>query len=295
LGKSSKSPTISSILLREEQYAGGVLAIANHVEQFAGSVDLITCLGAHDERRAMIEEKLAPGVERHFFVRPDGPTPIKRRYLDHYLNIKLFEVTFMNESPVSGALEAQVIARLNERLPHCDLVMVADFGHGMLSKGIIDVLQKSGRYLVVNAQTNSNNYGFNYITKYTRTDYISIDEAELRLPFGAKNDPLEGLIDRLQDITHANEVQITLGQRGSIYRRGNKQWRTPAFATSVKDSVGAGDAVLSITALCARQGLDPAVIGLVGNCTGALAVEIIGNEHPVYKKDLLKFVKHLLK
>jgi sugar/nucleoside kinase (ribokinase family) len=173
--------------------------------------------------------------------------------------------------------------------------MVADFGHGMLSNGIIDVLQKSGKYLVVNAQTNSNNYGYNYITKYTRTDYISIDEAELRLPFGAKNDPLEGLIDRLQDITHANEVQITLGQRGSIYRRGSEQWRTPAFATSVKDSVGAGDAVLSITALCARQGLDPAVIGLVGNCTGALAVEIIGNKHPVYKKDLLKFVKHLLK
>ncbi|MEO8732774.1 MAG: PfkB family carbohydrate kinase, partial [Flavobacteriales bacterium] len=295
LGKSSKSPTISSILLREEQYAGGVLAIANHVEQYAGSVDLITCLGAQDERRAMIEEKLAPGVERHFFVRPDGPTPIKRRYLDHYLNIKLFEVTFMNESPIAGELEAQVIARLNERLPHCDLVMVADFGHGMLSKGIIDVLQKSGKYLVVNAQTNSNNYGYNYITKYTRTDYISIDEAELRLPFGAKNDPLEGLIDRLQDITHANEVQITLGQRGSIYRRGSKQWRTPAFATSVKDSVGAGDAVLSVTALCAKQGLDPAIIGLVGNCTGALAVEIIGNEHPVYKKDLLKFVKHLLK
>jgi rfaE bifunctional protein nucleotidyltransferase chain/domain len=295
LGKSSKSPTISSILLREEQYAGGVLAIANHLEQFAGSVDLITCLGAKDERRAMIEEKLAPGVERHFFVRPDGPTPIKRRYLDHYLNIKLFEVTFMNEEPVSGALEAEVVARLNERLPHCDMVVVADFGHGMLSPGIIDMLQKSGKYLVVNAQTNSNNYGFNYITKYTRTDYISIDEAELRLPFGAKREALDGLIDRLQEITHAHDVQITLGQRGSIYRRGKEQVHTPAFATSVKDSVGAGDAVLSVTALCTKQGLDPAIIGLVGNCTGALAVEIIGNEHPVYKKDLLKFVKHLLK
>ncbi|HRH38078.1 MAG TPA: PfkB family carbohydrate kinase, partial [Flavobacteriales bacterium] len=295
LGKSSKSPTISSILLREEAYAGGVLAIANHMEQFAGSVDLVTCLGAKDDRRAMIEEKLSPGVERNFFVRADGPTPIKRRYLDHYLNIKLFEVTFMNDEPISGSLEAEVIASLKKKLDACDMVVVADFGHGMLSPGIIDVLQKSGKYLVVNAQTNSNNYGFNYITKYARTDYISIDEAELRLPFGAKNDALDGLIDRLQDITHADEVQITLGQRGSIYRRGKEQWLTPAFATRVKDSVGAGDAVLSVTALCAKAGLDPAVIGFVGNCTGSLAVEIIGNEHPVYKKDLLKFVKHLLK
>jgi rfaE bifunctional protein nucleotidyltransferase chain/domain len=295
LGKSSKSPTISSILLREEQYAGGVLAIANHLDQFAGHVELVTCLGSTDERREMIEEKLSPGVERYFFVRNDGPTPIKRRYLDHYLNIKLFEVTFMNEEPVAGALEAQVIGRLKERLPHCDMVVVADFGHGMLSPGIIDMLQKSGKYLVVNAQTNSNNYGFNYITKYSRTDYISIDEAELRLPFGAKREALDVLIDKLQGITHAKDVQITLGQRGSIFRRNKEQVLTPAFATSVKDSVGAGDAVLSVTALCARKGLDPEVIGLLGNCTGALAVEIIGNEHPVYKKDLLKFVQHLLK
>ena len=201
----------------------------------------------------------------------------------------------MNDEPISGALEAEVIASLKKKIDACDMVVVADFGHGMLSPGIIDVLQKSGKYMVVNAQTNSNNYGFNYITKYTRTDYISIDEAELRLPFGAKNDPLDGLIDRLQAITHAGEVQITLGQRGSIYRRGKEQWLTPAFATRVKDSVGAGDAVLSVTALCARAGLDPAITGFVGNCTGSLAVEIIGNEHPVYKKDLLKFVKHLLK
>jgi bifunctional ADP-heptose synthase (sugar kinase/adenylyltransferase) len=295
LGKSSKSPTISSIFLREEAYAGGVLAIANHLEQFAGSVDLVTCLGAKDERRALIEEKLSPGVERTFFVRSDGPTPIKRRYLDHYLSIKLFEVTFMNDEPLSGPVEGEVMAALERKLPACDLVVIADFGHGMLSPAIIDLLQKSGKFLVVNAQTNSNNYGYNYITKYTRADYISIDEAELRLPFGAKREPLEGLVDRLQAITHADQLQITLGQKGSLYRKGRDQFMTPAFATRIKDSVGAGDAVLSVTALCARAGMDPAVIGLVGNCTGALAVEIIGNEHPVYKKDLLKFVKHLLK
>jgi hypothetical protein len=37
------------------------------------------------------------------------------------------------------------------------------------------------------------------------------------------------------------------------------------------------------------------LIPFIGNCMGALAVEIIGNEHPVYKKDLTKFIKHFLK
>ncbi|MGL4599335.1 MAG: PfkB family carbohydrate kinase, partial [Bacteroidia bacterium] len=225
----------------------------------------------------------------------DGPTPTKRRYLDVYLNIKLFEVTFMNDAYIDAVLEEEIIAHLRSKLPDFDLVVVADFGHGLISPNIIRFLEASGKYLVINAQTNSNNYGFNYITKYKRVDYISIDEKELRLPFGDQYGELEQLIIQLQEMTQASTIQITLGQHGSIILRDGVFSRTPAFATRVKDSVGAGDAVLSVTALAAYKRLDPEVITFVGNCTGSLAVEIIGNEHPVYKKDLTKFISHFLK
>ena len=62
-----------------------------------------------------------------------------------------------------------------------------------------------------------------------------------------------------------------------------------------RDSVGAGDAVLSVTALCAYKNTPAEVIGFIGNCVGSLAVQIIGNEHPVYKKDLTKYIQHFLK
>lgn len=295
LWKSSKSPTISSIFVKGESYAGGVLAIANHLDQFAGKVELLTCLGKENTQQEIIDQKLSANISKKFFLRNDGPTPVKRRYTDTYLDLKLFEVTFMNDKYIDAALEKEIISYLEIKLKHVDMVIVADFGHGFITPGIIRFLEKSGKYLSVNAQTNSNNYGFNYITKYNRVDYISIDEKELRLPFGDNYGKLENLIEKLHTITNANKIQITLGQQGSVLFEKGKFYTAPAFASLVKDSVGAGDAVLSVTSLCAYNNTPADVLPFIGNCVGALAVEIIGNEHPVYKKDLVKFITHFLK
>ena len=295
LGKSSKSPTISTIFLNGEAYAGGVLAIANHLEQYAGKVELVTVLGSQDSQLEIIEKNLSPGVERTFFYRNDSPTNTKRRYIDTYLNIKLYEVTFINDKFLDTSLETEIINYLKTRIDEFDFILVSDFGHGFITPGLQEFLQDSGKYLAVNAQTNSNNYGFNYITKYRNVSYISIDEKELRLPFGDNYGKLEDLIEKLSAITGCNDITITLGQAGSMFYSGGKYYTSPAFASAVKDSVGAGDALLSITSLLKYKNVPAELIPFIGNCMGTLAVEIIGNEHPVYKKDLTRFINHFLK
>jgi len=295
LGKSSKSPTISTVFLRSEAFAGGALAIANHIEQYSKKVELVTVLGSQNSQSDIIENKLSKGVDRKFFYRNDSPTNTKRRYVDKYLNTKLFEVTFMNDKFIDSTLENEVITYLKENISNYDLVLICDFGHGFISPGLQQYLQESGKYLSINAQTNSNNYGFNYITKYRNVAYISIDEKELRLPFGDNYGKLETLIERLCQITNCNEVTITLGQAGSVFYSKGKYYSSPAFANSVRDSVGAGDAVLSITSLLAYSKAPAELIPFIGNCMGTIAVNIIGNEHPVYKKDLTKFINHFMK
>jgi len=295
LGKSSKSPTISSIFKRAETFAGGVLAVANHLEQFVSSVKLVTILGKQNLQKEIIKKTLSPGVDTKFFEREDGPTNTKRRYLDRYLNLKLFEVTFMNDQYIDKKLESEILEYLKKEMLKYDVVLVTDFGHGFITPAIIKFIESTGKYIAVNAQTNSNNYGFNYITKYKNIDYISIDEKELRLPFGDNYGDVEMLTKKLKAVTKADKIQITLGQEGSIWYEKNKVCKAPAFARSVKDSVGAGDAVLSVTTLCAYMNTTPEVASFIGNCVGALAVEIIGNAHPVYKKDLVRFIQHFLK
>lgn len=295
LGKASKAPAISTIFHHGESYAGGVLAIANHLNQFAGHVELVTLLGTENAQQEIVEKKVAAEVNTKLFFRDDGPSNIKRRYIDTYLNNKLFEVTFMNDTYIKPETEKEILDYLKSKIAAVDMVMIADFGHGFVTPGIIKFLEASGKFLCVNAQTNSNNYGFNYITKYKKADYISIDEKELRLPFGDKNGKLEALIEELSKITGCKKIQITLGQSGSVYFENGKYYRAPAFASSVKDSVGAGDAVLSVTSLLAFKNISPALIPFIGNCTGAKAVEIIGNAQPVYKNDLKKFIDHFVK
>jgi rfaE bifunctional protein kinase chain/domain/rfaE bifunctional protein nucleotidyltransferase chain/domain len=295
IGKSTKSPTVSTVYLRSEAYAGGVLAVANHVQQLVAKVKLVTCLGAENLQTSVISEKLSKEVDAKFFKRADGPTNTKRRYLDKYRDLKIFEVTYMNDRPINKKLETEVISYLKKEIPKYDIVIVTDFGHGFITSNIIKCIETSAKYLAVNAQTNSNNYGYNYITKYKKADYISIDERELRLPFTDNYGEIDLLTKKLQKITHAGKIQITLGPDGTLWLENGKFYKTPAFATSIKDSVGAGDAVLSVTALAAYLNTSPDIASFIGNCMGSLAVEIIGNEHPVYKKDLTRFIQYFLK
>ncbi|PCI94743.1 MAG: cytidyltransferase [Flavobacteriales bacterium] len=295
LGKSSKSPTISTKFETENSYAGGILAIANHIQEYTNNVHLITLLGEENTQLELIKSKLNQSITPAFFTRKDGPTATKRRYLDNYLNLKLFEVTFMNDRHIDKSLENEIINHFNSVYANYDLIVLADFGHGFITPNIIQALEKSNKYLSINAQTNSNNFGYNYITKFHNADYISIDEKELRLPFGDAYCSLETLIKKLADITNCYNIQITLGAKGSIIYKDNKFITIPAFADSIKDSVGAGDAVLSLTSLCSYLNIPSDITGFIGNCTGSLAVKILGNEKPVYKKDLAKFISHFIK
>ena len=69
----------------------------------------------------------------------------------------------------------------------------------------------------------------------------------------------------------------------------------PVFTNEGVDSIGAGDAYLAVTAPCVAAGLPAEVIGFIGNCVGALAVQIVGNKESVEPTALFKFITTLLK
>ena len=69
----------------------------------------------------------------------------------------------------------------------------------------------------------------------------------------------------------------------------------PAFANYVRDRVGAGDAVLSATALLSKVQAPPEVIGLIGNLVGAWAISFIGNEKSLQRGTLIKQIVSTLR
>jgi cytidyltransferase-like protein len=296
LGKSSKSHAINARFQRSEAHAGGILAVANQVASFCDNVHLVTCLGNETTWHHFITTSLKPNISTKLFVRTDAPTIVKRRFNDVHRLTNLFELTFLNEHPLPEQTEGQVGAYLKRIARDYDLVIVADFGHGFLGPGILDVLQEQAPYLAVNVQSNSANMGYNPVTKYRRSDYVCVHENELRLANYDQFGPLRNLIERTAKSLNAGTLAVTQAGEGStVYQPDSGFAHTPIFSTRVVDPIGAGDAYLAVTAPCAAAGYPPELLGFIGNCVGGLKVAILGNKEVVEPVPLFKFITTLLK
>jgi cytidyltransferase-like protein len=296
VGKASKSSNITARFLYGESYAGGTVAVANHVAGFCQQVRLVTCLGQQNTQEPFLREHLRPNIEPQFFYRPDGPTVVKRRFVDPFMLAKMFEVSFFNDEDLPQRVEHEVCAFLDRVLGDYDLVIASDFGHGFIGAQMLETLCARSRCLALNVQTNSQNLGFNLATKYRRADYLCIDEQEARLAGSSKYGPLDEIIRALAGRLHCRQITVTRGGRGSTtYDAESGFVDVPTFSEEIVDTVGAGDAYLSIASLCAAAGQPSEVLGFVGNAMGALAVRIVGNKESVDRAQLEKFISTLLK
>ena len=296
LGKSPKELLVTTRYLREEQFAGGILACANHVAGFCDRVDLVTCLGTRGSREGFIRSHLKSNVSPTFFYRDDTGTVVKRRYVEQAFLSKMFEVSFLDDTDLPEPVGREVERHVARVASGYDLVLVADYGHGFLGRDLIRLLASEARYLAVNAQTNSANAGYNLVTKYPRADYVCIDEPEVRLAAQDRRTDLEQIMRVLAKDLTCRRISITQGHKGCIaYAEHEGFHHVPVLSREIVDRVGAGDAYLSVTAPCAAAGYPADVIGFIGNAVGALAVRIIGNRTPVEPVPLFKFITALLK
>lgn len=296
LGKSSKEPILAMQYVSRDVHAGGSLAIANHLAEFCDHVELVTYLGATDSREQFVRSSLKSNVAATFIYKSHSPTVVKRRYVEQYMVSKLLEIYEMNDALLDEREEEEFCTALKAQLPNCDVVIVADFGHGLITPRVVDFLAEKARFLAVNTQINAANIGFHTISKYKRADYICIQEREIRLDHRSRHGELEALVGDLARRLSCKTIMVTRGKLGTmLFRDGEGVHECPALAVKVVDRIGAGDAVLAVTSLCAAQGMPGDVIGFIGNLVGAQAAMVIGNSASIDRVRLLKSVESLLK
>lgn len=299
LAKVPKDPIVATKFASEESFAGGALANANHIAGFCNQVTLITALGSNEEQYQFIKSKLSPNVRFQCVRTPDRPTIVKRRFLEPTLLTKMFEVQYLDDTPIMAKAENKIESILKKELKRHDLVVVADFGHGLLTPRLREVLQNSKKFLAINTQSNSANLGYNPITQYERADYVCIDEPELRMASRNRFDAVPSIALKLKQLLKANMFCVTRGGRDTFIFSGTSKKseisETPVLATKLVDRTGAGDAFFAVTSPLVYQKAPIDLIGFVGNCVGAMAVEIVCNREPVDPTSLYKFITHLLK
>jgi len=294
IGKSSKDPTLAFKYESKDLFAGGVLAVANHVANFSNRVQLVTILGENDTHEKFIRSQLEPNVFPYFAIQKNSPTTIKKRFIDGDSLGKLFEVYVMDDS---GLIDDSYLCNwLQDQIPQYDIVIVADFGHGTISDSMVDLLCERSKFLAVNTQANAGNRGFHTVSRYQRSDFICIAEHELRLEMRDVKGEVQTLMQRLLKRLDCQNIVVTCGRKGCVVCEQKGHFvKIPSFAQNIIDSVGAGDAFLSVTSLAAALESHREVIGFIGNVVASLAVEQVGNKKPINKKSVEKYIVSLLK
>ncbi len=296
IGKAGKEPTLVAKQKSTETYAGGILALANHLSEFCKKIDCLTYLGENKEYEDWIKVNLKPNITLLPLYKKNSPTIIKRRYLDEYLRQKMFEVYEINDDFLEDDQQQQLLNEMNHIISHYDLVIAADYGHGLINKAMINVLTHKSNFFSVNTQSNASNHGFNCISKYQKADYVAIANRELQLNYRQKHLSTKEQLNQLMNDYAYKNVMITMGKNGLYICKQNEEIiKVPTFATNIVDRVGAGDAVLALSTLTAYFDAPSEITAFIGNIVGAEAVGIMGNKQTMEKIPLMKHIVHLLK
>lgn len=296
MGQSGKGNVLAVRYQDEECFAGGAVAVANHVAGFAGKVTLLSTLGTKDSREEFIRSKLKANVIAAFFYRDDDQTLVKRRFVDPDM-AKLFEVYLQSESDLPGPVEDEVVSWLAAHANDFDAVIVPDFGNGFISERIVEAIGNQTSFLAVNTQINAGNRCYHAVTRYPRADFISLNEPELRLAMHNANGSLTELADGVATRLNASAVAVTRGTKGVlIWDAVNKtSHEVPALSTRVIDRIGAGDAFLSLAGVTRALQQNVEVTSFIGSVAAALEVQTVCNREPVEPVQLFKYLKTLLK
>jgi len=302
MGKSAKGSFITVKRHYADEHAGGAIAVANHVAKFVSEVTLVTGLGGEAKfggnYEGFIREKLADNVSPEFFYMADNPTLVKERFIDADMN-KLFEVYFIEDGLLQRKWRDEAaVAWLKENIAEFDVVLVPDYGNGFITDEMVTEICSNSKYLSVNTQLNSGNQGYHAITRYSRADFVALNEPELRLGCHDPLSPIEKLGDHMATRLGSKFLSVTLGANGVLTTcqgENASSFVVPALASRVVDRVGAGDAFLSLAAICHAAGVDPELASFAGSVSAALHIQIVGNSETIDPAALYKYIVSLLK
>ena len=237
-------------------------------------------------------------MKRRYISHSGYPNPLSNK-LDDSNNknseTRLFELGFIPTGMINKETEEKVLKYLDKNLNCYDLVVVSDFGHGFFTKNIIAKIMKEGKRVSINTQTNSSNFGFNLLDKYSnRKSFLCIDELEARLLIKDKQSSIDSVAAKIKAIFPKSSLMITRGKLGLKYYTQGKAIEVPALATKIIDPIGAGDALFTGASIASAFQDNPKLTGFLAAIMGMLGTQIEGNERPISNDEVIRNIKGLI-
>jgi rfaE bifunctional protein kinase chain/domain/rfaE bifunctional protein nucleotidyltransferase chain/domain len=298
VGKSGKEPYLVLNNINKEIILGGSAAIARNISSFVKKVNLISFFGFEKIYKKILSENLPKNI-KNFFFKPsiNFNSIVKTRYVDTVSDYKVFGSYNVPELK-NFYFKKNIINKLSKLITDSNLIIISDYGHGLLNDQLIKILNSSKSFKSVNFQVNSSTKGFSNISKYKKINSLIINENELRQELKDQSSDVILLSRKLIKLISCDNLIVTSGKEGARFfsRKQKKSYvHCPAFSNYSIDKTGAGDSILALSSFSIFSKFDNYFSLLVGSLAASITIRSIGNKSDINKNIILRLVKYLLK
>ncbi len=295
----SESPVMTLRPLERRAYDGGAAVIARHLAALGAKPTLLTGLPVSPEAQALSHRLRAEGIVVRS-VRTQGSVARKQRFLvgtQKVMKLNMLEPALLDASTRDELVDEAVAAAEG-----CCGAIIADFGNGLLSPGMIARLcpalrAKVGPGGILAGDVSGRRSG---LTHFRGMDLLCPSEAEMREAFRLFDESVSAVVARLLDETHTHAALATMGTDGLIgfERRAGladshadaltsrlRSEHVPALCGHAVDPLGCGDALLATATLALCAGANLLAASFLGSIAAACQAQRLGN-NPVSSTDL---------
>jgi D-beta-D-heptose 7-phosphate kinase / D-beta-D-heptose 1-phosphate adenosyltransferase len=267
---------------RDSFALGGAGNVVANLLALGAQVEVASVLGPDDTGQQVAQMLAQVGAGGAGLVyQPGRQTSRKSRLMAANQQVLRFDRESREE--VSAQSQAALLAHARAHLPTCDLVLLSDYGKGVLSpevcQGIIGLANALGKPVLADPK------GHDY-RKYAGAYLITPNRKEASQATGlaiADQASLQQAGNWLREHLGLRYAVITLSEEGMAYFGPGEFQKIPTKARDVYDVTGAGDTVLAALGFALANGLGMAdachfanyaaavVVGKVGSATATLA------------------------
>jgi rfaE bifunctional protein kinase chain/domain/rfaE bifunctional protein nucleotidyltransferase chain/domain len=287
IGGQTKTPTMSVLYERRDDYIGGAAVVAEHLRAAGAEVVFSTVLGEDALKDFVLEGLKKSGVDCRAVIDKTRPTTSKNAIVAG--GYRLLKIDTLDNRSISDEIVAQLTGAI--RTISSDAVVFSDFRHGIFNRrtipGLIEAIPQ-GRFRVADSQVASR---WGNITEFKGFDLITPNEREARFALADQDSGIRPLASALYDEAKCKTLILKLGERGVLTCRGSDHESLDSFIVMdsfvdhVVDAVGAGDALLAYATLGKLATGSDAIATILGSMAAACECEVDGNV-PVKPEDV---------
>ncbi|OGS92357.1 MAG: hypothetical protein A2Z95_10135 [Gallionellales bacterium GWA2_60_18] len=255
---------------RVEERPGGAANVARNIGALGAQCTLLSVVGA-DEAGDCLQRLLTEQGRVEALLQRDDTisTTIKLRAVARQQ--QLLRIDFETQ-PSYEVLQAK-LADFRTKLPHCDVVVLSDYGKGGLAHiaEMIRLARAAGKPVLVDPK------GDDY-ARYRGASLLTPNRSEFREVAGSwkSADEFDAKAERLRCELQLDTLLVTRSEDGmSLYREAGAQ-HEPAQCREVFDVSGAGDTVIATLAVMLASGADMSDAMRVANRAAGIVVGKLG-------------------